>query len=207
MVRVRAARLCFHPDDVDDVVQESFLQAFVSLDRLRDPGRFAGWMGGIVLNVCRALQRRAPLTLLGDWPEQLHPLSGDGLPSADDIDRNDALRRAVAALPAGQRQAIDMYYYSDLPVGEIAGSAGAAKASLHKARRRLREYITTHRPDLIPASRRTHMPAARSARPGPGAGGQEHAFFSSNPAAFGSSAGPDPRALPIWLTEPDGESL
>ena len=27
--------------------------------RLRDPDRFAGWLGGIVANVCRA-QRRAP---------------------------------------------------------------------------------------------------------------------------------------------------
>jgi RNA polymerase sigma-70 factor (ECF subfamily) len=207
MVRVRAARLCFHPDDVDDVVQESFLQAFVSLDRLRDPGRFAGWMGGIVLNVCRALQRRAPLTLLGDWPEQLHPLSGDGLPSADDIDRNDALRRAVAALPAGQRQAIDMYYYSDLPVGEIAGSAGAAKASLHKARRRLREYITTHRPDLIPASRRTHMTAVRIAHavPRPGKLGDGIFLFNHVVVVLADDAGH--RALPIWLTEPDGESL
>ena len=207
MVRARAARLCFHPDDVDDVVQESFLQAFVSLDRLRDPGRFAGWMGGIVLNVCRALQRRAPLTLLGDWPEQLHPLSGDGLPSADDIDRNDALRRAVAALPAGQRQAIDMYYYSDLPVGEIAGSAGAAKASLHKARRRLREYITTHRPDLIPASRRTHMTAVRIAHavPRPGKLGDGIFLFNHVVVVLADDAGH--RALPIWLTEPDGESL
>jgi hypothetical protein len=39
------------------------------LERLRDPDRFAGWLGGIVANVCRAQRRRAPLTLLGDWPE------------------------------------------------------------------------------------------------------------------------------------------
>jgi DNA-directed RNA polymerase specialized sigma24 family protein len=52
--RARAARLCPNPSDVDDIVQESFLRAFVSLDRLRDPGRFAGWLAAIVHNVCRA---------------------------------------------------------------------------------------------------------------------------------------------------------
>src|SRR5690348_4776926 len=75
MARARAARLCPRPDDADDAVQDAFLQAFIGLDRLRDPGRFAGWLGGILTNVCRAQRRRAPLTLLGDWPENLHPAS------------------------------------------------------------------------------------------------------------------------------------
>ncbi len=75
MARARAARLCPQPDDADDAVQESFLQAFIALGRLRDPDRFAGWLGGILVNVCRAQRRRAPLTLLGDWPENLHPAS------------------------------------------------------------------------------------------------------------------------------------
>jgi DNA-directed RNA polymerase specialized sigma24 family protein len=102
MVRARARQLAADPGDVDDIVQESFLQAFLALDRLRDPDRFAGWLAGIVLNVCRSLHRRAPVTLLADWPEPLHPTSAGGLPSAEDLDRADALRAAVAELPAGQ---------------------------------------------------------------------------------------------------------
>ncbi len=171
MARARAARLCPQPDDADDAVQDAFLQAFIALDRLRDPGRFAGWLGGIVANVCRAQRRRPPLTLLGDWPENLHPASAGSLPSAEDLDRADALGRAVAGLPPGQRQAVTLFYYADQPAGQVAGTPGAAKASLHKARRRLREYITAHRPDLIPAtSRRTPMTAVRivHADPWPG---------------------------------------
>jgi RNA polymerase sigma factor (sigma-70 family) len=168
MARARAARLCPRPDDADDAVQDAFLQAFIALDRLRDPGRFAGWLGGIVANVCRAQRRRAPLTLLGDWPENLHPASAGSLPSAEDLDRADALSRAVAGLPPGQRQAVTLFYYADQPASQIAGTPGAAKASLHKARRRLREYITAHRPDLIPAmSRRTPMTAVRIAHADP----------------------------------------
>ena len=168
MARARAARLCPQPDDADDAVQDAFLQAFIALDRLRDPDRFAGWLGGIVANVCRAQRRRAPLTLLGDWPENLHPAAADNLPSAEDLDRADALSRAVAGLPPGQRQAVTLFYYADQPAGQIAGTPGAAKASLHKARRRLREYITAHRPDLIPTvSRRTPMTAVRIAHADP----------------------------------------
>ena len=99
MARARARGLCANPSDLDDVVQESFLRAYTGLDRLRDPDRFAGWLGGIVANVCRGLQRRSPVTLLPDWPEPLHPAAG--LPSAEDLDRTDAVRAAVAGLPPG----------------------------------------------------------------------------------------------------------
>jgi RNA polymerase sigma-70 factor, ECF subfamily len=208
MARARAARLYPDPNDVDDVVQESFLQAFLGLHRLRDPERFAGWLGGIVVNVCRAARRRAPLTFLADWPEQVHPVSADGVPSADDLDRAQALRRAVAELPAGQRQAVTLYYYADLPVDQIGDSAGAAKASLHKARRRLREHITAHCPDLIPAApRRTVMTAVRIAHvhPRPGDLGDGRFAVSEFLIVLADDAGH--RAVPLWLSASDGASL
>jgi RNA polymerase sigma-70 factor, ECF subfamily len=202
MARARAARLCPRPDDVDDTVQDAFLQAFIALGRLRDPSRFAGWLGGIVANVCRAQQRRAPLTLLGDWPENLHPASVHGLPSAEDLDRADALSRAVADLPPGQRQAVTLFYYADQPAGQIPG---VAKASLHKARRRLREYITAHRPDLIPdTSRRTPMTTVRIAHadPWPGRTPDGNMSISHVLVVLADDAGH--RALPVRLPGPDG---
>jgi RNA polymerase sigma-70 factor (ECF subfamily) len=193
MARARAARLCPRLDDVDDAVQDAFLQAFIALDRLRDPGRFAGWLGGIVANVCRAQRRRAPLTLLGDWPENLHPASAGTLPSAEDLDRTDVLSRAVAGLPPGQRHAVTRFYYADQPAGQAAVTPGAAKASLHKARRRLREYITAHRPDLIPAtSRSTPMTAVRIAHADPWPQRQPHGLV-----VLADDAGH--RALPVRL--------
>jgi RNA polymerase sigma-70 factor (ECF subfamily) len=207
MARARARSLCGNPSDVDDVVQESFLRAFTGLDRLRDPDRFAGWLGSIVANVCRGLQRRAPVTLLPDWPEPLHPAAADGLPSADDLDRADALRAAVAGLPAGQRRAVALHYYAGLPAAQIAEPAGAARASLHKARLRLRAYLTEHRPDLVPAvSRRTPMTTVRIARverripPGPDPIG-----FPAHVIMLADDAGR--RELPIWVQDFDHRRL
>jgi RNA polymerase sigma factor (sigma-70 family) len=197
-VRARARRLCPNPSDVDDTVQESFLQAFVALDRLREPDRFAGWLAGIVLNVCRSLYRREQLTLVPDWPEPLHPASAVGLPSPDDLDRAEALREAVAGLPAGQQRAVALHYYADLPPGQIAEAPGAARVSLHKARTRLRAYITEHRPDLVPTARRTHMTTVRIARaerripPGP-----VPDRFPTHVIVLADDAGG--RELPIWL--------
>jgi RNA polymerase sigma-70 factor (ECF subfamily) len=100
MARARARSRCGNPSDVDDVVQESFLRALIGLDRLRDPDRFAGWLGSIVANVCRGLHR-APVTLLPDWPESLHPAAADGLPSADDLDRTPTVLGCSCGSSAG----------------------------------------------------------------------------------------------------------
>jgi len=197
MVRARARPLG-DPGDVDDIVQEAFLQAFLALDRLRDPDKFAGWLAGIVFNVGRRLRRRAPVTLVADWPEALHPAAADGQPSAEDLDRADAVRAAVAALPAGQRRAVALHYYADRPAGQVAATAGAARASLHKARRRLRSYLTEHRPDLVPDAGRTAMTTVRLARierripPGP-----VPDRFPTHVMVLADDAGG--RELPIWL--------
>jgi RNA polymerase sigma factor (sigma-70 family) len=205
MAKARAARLCPGPEDVDDAVQDAFLQAFIGLDRLRDPDRFAGWLSGILANVCRAQRRRAPLTLVGDWPENLHPASAGSLPSAEDLDRADVLSRAVAALPPGQRQAVGLFYYADQPAGQIAGSPGAAKASLHKARRRLRAYITAHRPDLIPAaSRRIPMTAVRIAHADPWPGRKPDGGMSVRRVLVVLADDSGHRALPVRLSGRDG---
>lgn len=206
--RARAARLCARPDDVDDVVQEAFLQAFVALDRLRDPDRFGAWLAGIVRNVQRTAARRAPELLLADWPEALHPAAAHGLPSADDLDRAEALRAAVAGLPDGQRRAVQLYYYADQPAGQIAGSPGAAKASLHKARRRLREHLTEHRPDLIPAvSRRTAMTTVRIAHAEPAYDTRLDGSAALRHILVVLADDPGHRAMGLWLRTRHGLPL
>jgi RNA polymerase sigma-70 factor, ECF subfamily len=206
MVRARAARLCGNPSDVDDVVQESFLQALIAMDGLRDPDRFAAWLAGVVHNVCRNMWRRRRLALVPDWPEPLHPATA-GLPSAEDLDRAEALHAAVAALPPGQRHAVTLHYYAGLPAGEIAEPASAARASLHKARLRLRAYITEHRPDLVPAaSGRAHMTIVRITSverrvpPGPLPIGRP-----TDVVVLGDEA--SSRELPFWLLGQDGGRL
>jgi len=156
-----------------------------------------------VANVCRAQRRRAPLTLLGDWPENLHPASDGRVPAAEDLDRADVLSRAVAGLPPGQRHAVTQFYYADQPAGQVAATPGAAKASLHKARRRLREYITAHRPDLIPAvSRRIPMTAVRIAHADPWPGRQPDGRMDARHVLVILADDAGHRALPVRLRVP-----
>jgi RNA polymerase sigma factor (sigma-70 family) len=157
MVLARALRLGADVHGAEDLAQEAFLHAFTGLHRLRDPQRVAAWLAGIVDNLHRAALRRAgPVILLDEWPDHWHPASRDGLPdtAAEDLDRARALALALGTLPAGQRQAVELFYYADLPIArvaaDLAGTPGAIKARLHKARSRLAGYVAAHRPDLMP---------------------------------------------------------
>ena len=115
---------------------------------------------------------------------------------------------AVADLPAGQRKAVEMFYYADLPAGRLGESPGAAKASLPKARRRLGDYITAHRPDLIPAvSRRMHMTAVRIAHAELRPGGRPNGDFNFKQVVVVLADDPCGRALQIWLTGRGADSL
>src|SRR5947209_2591819 len=53
--RAMRAALCMvrNEDVAQELVQEAMLQAYLSLDRLREDDRFGSWLHGIVLNVCR----------------------------------------------------------------------------------------------------------------------------------------------------------
>src|SRR5947209_5049644 len=66
----------------EELVQEAMLQAYLSLDRLREEASFASWMHGIVLNVCRNhLRDRKRDSLLWEGPQweasRLVPMAPD----------------------------------------------------------------------------------------------------------------------------------
>lgn len=47
---------CYHRvgdfQDAQDLVQEIFLKVYLSLNQLRDPGKFSGWLYRIAINSC-----------------------------------------------------------------------------------------------------------------------------------------------------------
>src|SRR5436190_20397911 len=66
MVNGLAYRLLGRDQELDDLVQESFLAALRSLDRLAQPQAFAAWLGSIVVRSShKLLRRRRMLTRLG----------------------------------------------------------------------------------------------------------------------------------------------
>jgi RNA polymerase sigma factor (sigma-70 family) len=132
------------PDAAADAAQDAVLTALLSLERLRDGDRFGAWLVGIGLNHCRhALRTRATTPLEDDAGG---PAAPDDLDAALDADAAAArIRAAIAALPPGQRAAVELFYLAGLTHAEAAAHLeippGAVKARLHKARGSLRARL------------------------------------------------------------------
>src|SRR5437667_7605127 len=54
MVKRIALRMIADEDIARELAQEAILQAYLSLDHLRDSTRFKSWLYGITLNICRS---------------------------------------------------------------------------------------------------------------------------------------------------------
>lgn len=143
-----------HRELARDLAQEGLLQAYLSLDRLRDAERFQSWLYGIVLNVCRShlSDQKADLLSLEALAGGVHyealPL-GAIEPGPQEVaearELHTAVLRAVQGLSPKNRAATLLFYYEQLSVREVAATLGisvaAAKGRLHKARSQLRELL------------------------------------------------------------------
>lgn len=136
-------------DLAQDVVQEAFLSAYRGLPRLKDPGRFGGWLRGIVRHTAhRALRDREHFRQLTErlW---LEAETGPGCQSADrlaeEAERREVVRRALEQLDDKNREAISLYYIDDLSYGEIAEflsvTEAAVKGRLQRGRAQLKEGL------------------------------------------------------------------
>jgi RNA polymerase sigma factor (sigma-70 family) len=120
------------PEIASDSVAEAYAQLLRRGAAVRDP---AAWVWRTAFQVSRgALKTRRRDELLTSTPEE----------SADThIDQD--LLTAVRQLPDGQRAAVILFYYADLPIREIAGRLGtnslAVRANLSRGRRRLRDLL------------------------------------------------------------------
>lgn len=126
-------------DDTDDLLQETFLKAWLNLDSFRADSQLFTWLYRIATNESlRFLQKKR--SILGipllDISEQLAAKLEQSAPfSADEVAMK--LQKAVLKLPDKQRLVFNMKYFEAMSyehISEILGtSVGALKASYHHA--------------------------------------------------------------------------
>src|SRR5262245_52865435 len=106
-----ARRLCGSTADVEDIVQEALLQAFLNLEALQSTDSFGAWLLGIVANLCKTrLRTRHALFSMEDWDGGRVPPNftwADTAPSPETVYGVRELHRlvlaAIATLPAAQQ--------------------------------------------------------------------------------------------------------
>ena len=130
----RSARYAMHmlgnAEDAEEVLQDTFVRAFRSLRRYEDRERFGAWLFRILVNRCRTAavrRRRREQTVVVDDGALLRAST------PADVDRmgwREELDRALALLPAEQREAFLMKHVEDLSYEEMAATTGASVSAL-----------------------------------------------------------------------------
>lgn len=115
-------------EDAQDVVQETFLSVFQSLQTLRDHKSFPTWLYRIALNHCRARWRSRTLDVSLDDPlpgnagerSEFTPAKALKHRSTDPLETIDLIRKSLAGLSDEHRTAIVLKEYLGLNLEEIA---------------------------------------------------------------------------------------
>lgn len=132
-------------EDAREVFQETWLRAYQHLASLRDPARVRAWLVSIALNLARARRRRPVEQVLVEQvlEELASPLGEEG--TRFEEEELSALRRHMAALPARQREVLDLRVNHELSHAEIADllgiSAEASRANYYQGLKRLKDAL------------------------------------------------------------------
>lgn len=125
----------------DDLAQDTFVKAFMSLDSLRDASKFKAWVFRIAYTTFLSSRRSQPHKLVTlDHADIM--ASGR---QADEGLKYQTLYMALAALSENERSAILLYYMQGYSIDEIAGitdtNVNAIKQRLSRGRTHLREKL------------------------------------------------------------------
>jgi RNA polymerase sigma-70 factor, ECF subfamily len=147
------ARMLRQTEDVEDVVEETFWQAWRQASRFdRSRGAVQTWLLTIArsraLDRVRALRRRREEPLEGDDGQLVVQQTAEGDPGldAEASERRRIVGAALSGLPAEQREALELGYFGGLSQTEIAERTGqplgTVKTRMRLALQKLRSQLT-----------------------------------------------------------------
>jgi RNA polymerase sigma-70 factor (ECF subfamily) len=146
-------RMLGNPVDAEDLTQEAFLQLFRKIHTFRGESAFTSWLHRLTANVVlMSFRKKRPIATSLD--EMIRPdedgagvhleIGGPDLRLKGLFDRMN-VETAIEQLPEGYKAMFilhDIHGYEHNEIAEILGcSVGNSKSQLHKARKKLREFL------------------------------------------------------------------
>jgi len=136
-------------DDADDVLQNTFIKVFRSIDKFKQDSKLYSWMYRIATNESitfinkRAKERNVDISEIQQV--RVASLSSDEWYTGDEI--QEILQKAIATLPSKQQLVFNMKYFDNMKYDEISEiletSVGGLKASYFHAVKKIEKYIKT----------------------------------------------------------------
>ncbi|PTL32571.1 RNA polymerase subunit sigma-70 [Prevotella sp. oral taxon 376] len=133
-------------EDANDVLQNTFIKAWVNLDGFKGDAKISTWLYRIAINESLGFLRKQKTS------NKISTDGGQGVADrlmADEYFDGDEtlaqLQEAIARLPDVQRTVFNLRYYEEMKYSEISKilntSEGSLKASYHIAVQKISEYF------------------------------------------------------------------
>ena len=148
------------PQDAEDIVQNTFIQVFKSIDSLKDPNALQSWIYTIAHRKCLELYRKDSKLPKADIEDISQAVDvditdddGEFLPGnvLEDEELKSAVMEIISSLPQSQKTAILLYYYEEMDIRQIAEieetSRGTIMSRLNYARKYIKSEVEKRRKD------------------------------------------------------------
>lgn len=134
-------------DDADDILQNTFIKVWRSVDKFREESSLYTWLYRIATNESLTFinsNKRRSMVPMNDTSEFLmNNLESDVYFDGDEIQLR--LQEAILKLPEKQRIVFNLKYFEEMKYEEMSQvldtSVGALKASFHHAVKKVEEYL------------------------------------------------------------------
>lgn len=134
-------------DDTDDVLQNTFIKVYRSIDRFKGESKLFSWLYRIATNeAITHINKNAKHLQISNEKHQtnaINNLTADVYFEGDDIQLK--LQKAIATLPQKQQLVFNMKYFDDIKYKDMAEiletSEGALKSSYHIAVKKIEAYL------------------------------------------------------------------
>lgn len=141
-------RMVQNHDDANDLLQNTFMKAWTSLDAFRGEAKLSTWLYKIAVNESlthlERERKRAGLSMDEEGSALAQLIEADEWVDGEELTKQ--LRKAIATLPEKQRLVFNMKYFDDMPyeqMSEVLGtSVGALKASYHHAVKKIEKFFS-----------------------------------------------------------------
>ncbi len=143
-------RLVLSHDDANDLLQNTFLNAWKNLEYFRGDAKLSTWLYRIALNECLCFlnKQRAhnKISLDNEEGTTIYKLESDSYFDGDEARL--LFEKAIQTLPEKQRIIFNLKYFQEMKYEEISAilgtSVGALKASYHHAVKKIEEFLQQH---------------------------------------------------------------
>jgi RNA polymerase sigma factor (sigma-70 family) len=151
-----AYRMTGDADDAQDITQETFIQAFKSMDKFRGDSQIYTWLYKIAKNKCLRFLEKKKKTTFHSLHELIDKVSS---PVSEKISETDKLRYIsqvkdgclsglLRCLSIQQRLAFILTVLLDLPIEQVAGiiekSENATRILIHRSKQNIKEFLCSN---------------------------------------------------------------